>query len=90
MGSDACIPSPSALAHARRLLDDARADAADLRGRARALRADTGWRARAADDYRAAVEELCATFDRIAVLLDLADDDVAALHRLSIAGASCR
>lgn len=84
------MPSPVALARARRLLEHARADVADLRSRTRALRAETAWQARAADDYRAAIEELSAAFDRIILLLGLAEDDVAALHRAALAGASCR
>ncbi|WP_298741037.1 hypothetical protein [uncultured Microbacterium sp.] len=90
MNADACTPSPVVLAHAGRLLEKARADTADLRLRARALRADTDWHARAAENYRAALDELCARFDRVARLLEAADDEVEALHRVSIAGASCR
>lgn len=90
MSSDACAPSLSALTHAGRLLETARREAADLRQRVRSLTADTEWRARAADDYRAALAELSARVDRIDIALDLVAADVGAAERVALAGASCR
>ncbi|WP_292831444.1 hypothetical protein [Microbacterium sp.] len=84
------MPSPATLARARRLLESAHADAVDMRRRARALGTETDWRARAADDYRAAIGDLSGVLDRIVLLIDVAEGDVAALQRASLADASCR
>ncbi len=90
MDPDVCAPSTSALARARHLLALSGADAADLLRRVRALATDTDWQARAADDYRAALAELAGAYDRAALLIALADDDVSAVQRVALAGGSCR
>lgn len=67
----------AALAFARDRLSHAAADVDDIRARARALTAATAWDARAADAYRAALEEWAERLDGLAVGIGLCDGELA-------------
>ncbi|WP_312677678.1 hypothetical protein [Microbacterium sp.] len=85
------LPSPdavlAALAAARGLVRDARADAADLRLRAMGIADGTRWRSRAADDYRAAMDEFIGRLDLLVHRLGACDGHLAAMQRTESAAA---
>lgn len=77
----------AALAAARGLVRDARADAADLRLRAMGIAGGTRWRSRAADDYRAAMDVFIGRLDRLVSELGACDGDLADMQRAESAAA---
>lgn len=89
---DATSPAPSvdspdvaqrqvALGAARRIVQNALADAIALRGRVMMLAGATDWRARGAEGYRAGVAVLQSDLDRLVQAVAASDDDLAAAQR---------
>ncbi len=89
---DATSPAPSvdspdvaqrqvALGAARRIVQNALADAIALRGRVMMLADATDWRARGSEGYRAGVAALQSDLDRLVQAVAASDDDLAAAQR---------
>ena len=89
---DATSPAPSvdspdvaqrqvALGAARRIVQNALADAIALRGRVMMLADATDWRARGAEGYRAGIASLRSDLDRLVQLIAASDDDLAVQQR---------
>lgn len=72
------LQAATAIALARDRLAHAAADVDDIRARSRALTAATAWDARAADAYRAALQEWTDRLVGLAVGIALCDSDLAA------------
>lgn len=75
------LQAATALAFARERLAGAAAEVDDLRAQARALTAATAWTARAAEAYRAALQEWSDRLDALAVGIALCESELAARIR---------